>query len=195
MTDRFRATSQPRAGREHGFSVIELIIVVAVIMVLAALSGKAMWSAVANYRMDTAAREIAGSVQMAKMKATARDARYQVLINTTAGTYRIQRLTAAGGTWELDPGTDDYTLPSGVSFRATAAASAPTGHTAGPNTEMTFNTRGLLIQNVTTATASLVDSRCFYMESSAGARSAAVCTGVTGKTAVYRLTGSAWDTQ
>lgn len=186
-------------GEQSGFSVIELIVVVAITLVLAALTGKSMVSAVANYRLSSAARGLAATAQLAKIKATARDARYQVIVNTGVGTYRIQRCLrpppgSATCTWQLDPGSDDITLPPGVSFIAAAVAPPPSGQSGGPDPDMTFNSRGLLVVNTNAPTAATVNTRCFYLQGQSN-RIYAVCSTLAGKTTVYRQLGSAWEVQ
>ncbi len=187
-------------GEQSGFSVIELIVVVAITLVLAALTGKSMVSAVQNYRLSSAAQGLAATVHLAKMKATARDARYQVLVNTGVGTYRIQRClrpppgSATPCTWQLDPGSDDIPLPPGVSFIAAAVAPPPPGQSGGPDTDMTFNSRGLLVVNTNAPTAATVNTRCFYVQGQSD-RIYAVCSSLAGKTTVYRQLGSAWEVQ
>lgn len=56
-------------------------------------------------------------------------------------------------------------------------------------TEVTFNSRGLLVDTSGNAIA----SKCFYLQG--GGQSWVTCTNLTGKTSLYRLSGSAWQQQ
>ena len=179
-----------RHGSQTGFSIIELIIVAVIIMVLVAIAAKSMGSAVRNYRLSGVARDVAATAQMAKMKGSARDARYRVRINTGARTYRVEAFPR-GGSWTLDTNAIDMPLPTGVNFSTTGISSAPPGQTTTQAGEMSFNTRGLLIDTVTFAPT---NGRCFYLQGNT-AQPFAVCSTLTGKTTVYRLSGSTWEVQ
>ena len=190
MRHPIRVKTEGTHGSQSGFSLIEVLIVVIIVMVLVAITAKSMGSLVANYRLSSAAREIAATAQMAKIKGTARDARYRVWINNTARTYRVEAFPR-GGSWTLDANAADMPLPTGVNFSTTGISSAPPGQTTTQADEMSFNTRGLLIDTVTFAPT---DGRCFYLQGNT-TQPFAVCSTLTGKTTVYRLSGSTWEVQ
>lgn len=188
-TDNLR--SRQSDASQSGFSIIEVIIVVAIVMILAALTGRAMWSAVGTYRLTSAGRSIAALSQLAKIKATARNERYRVTANSATSTYRLERWN--GSAWVPDAGAEDNPLPPGVTFVTTAVASPPTSGgmtlSAGPDTEMAFNTRGLLVNGTAPAP---INSRCFYLTSST-TRVLAVCSTLAGRTTVYRRFTTVWE--
>ncbi len=197
---------QPRRSRaigaerwQAGFSLLEAIIVVAITLVLVALTSKAMFSAWSNYTISTTARQIGSVAQVARSKATGRNNRYRVTVNTSDGTYRMEYCStldtsttpASCSAWTLDPQSADYTLGSGVSFSTSGLSVAAPGESSVTQAaDMTFNSRGVLIDS----SSNPLDSACFYMQRS-GTRPAAVCTSMVGKTTVYQLQNSTWQSR
>ena len=183
--------AREQAGGQRGFSLLEVIVVVTIILVMVALAGKSMFSAVANYRLSSSARSIAAAAQLARIKATGRDTRYRLVIDATNRQYRIERLNRTTNAWEVDPGAESWqALAPNVNF-VTTAVTAPAGQSAGPDTEMDFNNRGILVNSGTP-----VNSRCFYLTATNVPRGWGVCATMTGKVTTYRAgTGSGWQVQ
>ncbi len=200
MAETLKQNENGKAGRQSGFSMLELIIVIAITMVLVAITARSMGSAVTSYRLNTSARNIAAEGQLAKMLASGRNTQYRVVINVSApNTYRVENWNRTTNMFGLAPNMADMPLESGVSFLTTAVAPPPCGQSGGPDTDMIFNTRGLLI-GAGGAGALPVNSRCFYL-TAAVQNGYAVCATLAGKTTVYRQTGSttscttAWQAQ
>ena len=184
-------TEGPRSS-QSGFGIIELIIVVVIILVLAGMAVKWMSPAIRSYRLSGTAFEIAATIRLARIKATTRDARYRVVPNVGARTYRTElRVRGPSTPWTLESGTTDYPLATGVNFDTTGISAAPPGQSTTQATEMVFNTRGLLINDSTNVP---VDGRCFYLQGNTD-RPLAVCANLAGKVTVYRLFGSVWEVQ
>lgn len=177
---------------EKGFSLLEAIIIVAISLIMAALTAKSMLSAVNRYQVDTAARQIAALAQVAHMKAPAQNTRFQITPNITAGTYLLQMWDRNASNWVPDGGAAPIKLPPNVIFSTTGVTTAPPEQptTVVQATEMTFNNVGLLC-DPSTAACLVTDGRCFYIQSSAVTD--AVCATPIGRTVVYRLSAGAWQ--
>ncbi|HEV2234562.1 MAG TPA: prepilin-type N-terminal cleavage/methylation domain-containing protein [Terriglobia bacterium] len=74
-----------RASRTKGFSMIELIVVIAIIMIMAAAAVLMMGPTLQNYRLTGDARSIASSLALARMRAAAQFTRAEVCFDFTGG--------------------------------------------------------------------------------------------------------------
>jgi prepilin-type N-terminal cleavage/methylation domain-containing protein len=105
--------------RDRGFSLVELLIVVTIIVVAAAVALPNIGGYLRNYKIKGAAQEVAGELQSARSKA--------IMSNTNAGvsfvvadadSYRFIQEDLTGGE-EFGPLKD---LPLGVRFEVSSAA-------------------------------------------------------------------------
>jgi len=101
-------------GDSRGFSLIEVMVSMAVMMVLAAIAVPMVGAASSNVKLHDQADTISNYVGLAKMRATSRRSRARVYLDLNAGTYGLQVYNQTAGVWAND--TAVTTLPNGISF-------------------------------------------------------------------------------
>jgi len=96
---------------KRGVTLIEVVIVFAIIAIGAVLMVPNMGAWLPNYRLRSATRDIVSTMRVAQMRAVSTNMDYRVQI--TGGSYVLQRNTMG---WTNDGGTQ--TLPTGVTINS-----------------------------------------------------------------------------
>ena len=89
---RYRPDERSTAGRESGFTIVELILVLTIMVILVAVTVPTMTTWLPNYYLRSAAMDIFSNMQYAKTEAVRLDSPYAVV---------------------FDPGNDKFSLASG----------------------------------------------------------------------------------
>lgn len=128
-----------------GFNAAELLIVVAIVAILSAISLPLLNNVIARNRLEGAAWKIGGDLRYTQSLAVSRGGLFRLNSATAACTtvsgqtrYRIQQSTDGGTNWT--PFTECYLLSS--EFQGAVLASIA-GSPGGPLTEVRFNSRGV----------------------------------------------------
>jgi prepilin-type N-terminal cleavage/methylation domain-containing protein len=100
---------------KKGVTLIELVIVFAIIAIMAVLLAPNIGPWLGYYRLKSATRDIVSTMRTAQMKAVSNNTENQVLFNPGAGTYILQ-YRDTGGNWVNEGATQ--TLPSGIQISA-----------------------------------------------------------------------------
>jgi len=137
---------------EAGFSLIELLVVVALVGLLAGVGLPAMQSWLDRYRVRTAAEQLASLIQLQRMRAVSQNTDFSIDFDENAGTYTLYEGDAATGT-AID--AQARRLPFGVEFSGVADPVDV------PSDEMIFHADGSL--NNSTATVDTI-----YMSNALG---------------------------
>lgn len=97
-----------------GVTLVELIVVLVIIAIAAALIAPNIGSWLPIYRLRTATRDIVSTMRSAQMKAVANNFAYRVHFDAGNGSYLVQSRTTAG-VWVNDGSAQQ--IPSGIRFQ------------------------------------------------------------------------------
>lgn len=100
--------------RQRGITLVEMVIVMAIIALGAVVMVPNIGAWLPTYRLKSASRDIVSTMRVAQMKAVATNANYRVSFDDAAKTYILQRQS---GTSYTNDGTSQA-LPSGISINS-----------------------------------------------------------------------------
>jgi prepilin-type N-terminal cleavage/methylation domain-containing protein len=112
-----------RLRANGGYSLIEIMVAMAVLGILAAMAVPMVAAATSGTKLRAEADNLSGQIGLAKMRASARFARTRVYVDRSASTYVVQVWNATTKSWDNDNGVT--TLPFGVSFGFAKLAEPP----------------------------------------------------------------------
>ncbi len=129
---------------QKGITLIELIVVMVIIAIGAALMTPNISGWLPNYRIRSATRDVASIMRVAQLKAVSNNTQYQVVFDTGNGSYVLQ-YRDTGNNWVAEGST--MTLPTGVNFATTLAGDTatflPNSTATGANANIVLtNTKG-----------------------------------------------------
>jgi prepilin-type N-terminal cleavage/methylation domain-containing protein len=129
--------------RKRGVTLVELVVVLAIIAIGAAFVAPNIGAWVPNYRLRSASRDITSALRTAQMKAISNNTPYHVSFNPGAGSFILQ-YQDTGGNW-INDGVA-ATLPkgvliSGISFPGNNAQFSPNSTSSTGSITLT-NTKG-----------------------------------------------------
>lgn len=115
----------PRDSRQAGFSFLELLIVVVMIMIVVGFAVPTYTTAMRNYRIAGDARSIKGEILLAKMRAAARFTWARVRFNFDSRVFETELWNKTANAWErVDIGAPQV-LSANVNFGFGSMASPP----------------------------------------------------------------------
>ncbi len=180
-----------RARTSSGFTILELVLAVAVILIISAIALPGAMATLRAYRLAGNARAIAHQVSLARLRAETDFTNAQLFINTAVvpNTYtiRVWDKTVPG----FVPEGGAQFLTQGVSFGFGAATVPAAGQAAMQQTvQSTFNSRGIPIL----PTGATNPNDVIYV---ADVQGNAYAVGVTvgGHVRVYQYIGGTWKQQ
>ena len=85
-----RPMASPRQRRTLGFSLIEMVLVISILLITVALAIPLLNNIMSAYRLRSAVSSVTGFIQSARYQALASGYAYQVVLNKAASTIQIQ---------------------------------------------------------------------------------------------------------
>lgn len=161
--------------------MLEILIVLAIFGILAAIVMPVGGAAVDSYKLSGQAHAIAYQIALAKMRAAASFTQARVFIDLANKTYRLETWNSTTSLWTVDGGTEQ--LPRLISFSVGSADAPP------PSTQGAIGQAAACLNGVDTASGTVDSSSCVVFNSRGVPIDA---TGApTGDDAVYLTDGSA----
>ena len=193
----------------RGFSLVELIIVIAIIIVVAALALPILLNTVANIRLRAAAGELSGLMQEARILAAKKNTVYDIKFTTVAGIQTAYVDTNLNGAYDAgEPITEFDGAVTPASGPPAGSAGQPTAYTLSGDSStgtpfdnrntVAFSPRGLPCNydtSTTPATCATPAASYFviYLKGSSAAAWAAVVVTKAGRTKVVVWDGTQWS--
>ena len=190
----------------RGFTIIELLIGLVVILILAAFAIPNTVAALRAYRLSGSAHAVAHQLSLARLRAETEFTNAQLVIDPVANSYSLQLCTtptntlgAADGKADNCTSAGDYNnegtqfLASGISFGFGPAGSAAGGQSPMKQTIQTrFNSRGVPI--LLDGSGNTNPNDVIYL-TDGQANTFAISVTVGGHARVWRYDGSGWCQQ
>jgi prepilin-type N-terminal cleavage/methylation domain-containing protein len=194
---------RPLGHSENGFSLMEVLIVVAMMLVIAAAALPMLNGYVRSYSLVSDARAIAGQMALARMRSANGFSLGQLDFNLANGTFQVKICSKVGSTWGFNPDTSSPPISLSKSFGAQDSFSfgsitTPAGNQttlAQPNTAVTFNSRGIPVSgaacNGTAGSGTPTGNYAVYLTDNASKPSyVAVTVNVSSKITIWRWNAS-----
>jgi prepilin-type N-terminal cleavage/methylation domain-containing protein len=145
-----------RLASDRGFSLIELLMAVAIMGVLAAIALPMSGNAVRYLKISGDARDLSNALAVTKMRAAAKFTQGRLMVDLSSRTYYVQNFDKASSTWTTEGG--GKTLSSTVSFGYGIVGSAPS------NTQTTIG-QAPLCYNTASPPATIANTACIIVNS------------------------------
>ena len=144
-------------AREGGFSIIDILMVVALIGIIAAIAVPVTGSAVSGQRFNNDSQALTNLVGLAKMRASAAYTRARLRANLVARTFALERWDKTTNAWVTEGAVTP--LSPGVTFGFGTVATAP------PDTQTTIGFSDACRVGLEAATATIADTACIVFNS------------------------------
>lgn len=164
----------------RGFSLVELLMVVAIMGVLAAITVPMSGNTIKYLKLSGDARDLANAAAVAKMRAAAKFTQARLFIDISGKTYYVQTFNKTTSAWESVSGST--LLASTVSFSYGVVGTPP------PNTQ-TLIGQAALCKNDATPAVDIANTACIVFNSRGTPIDST--NSPTGNDAVYVTDGSA----
>lgn len=173
-----------------GFSVLELLIVVAVMSVMAAASIPSLQRTLRTYRIAGDARVIAYTLTLAKMRAASNFTLQAIDWDSGNNRFYAQAFQKDLAHFQADGSIQNVNLSSGVVLGTPASGDSPSTVGASNSAGIVFNSRGLPVDS---SFNPIVTAVAFYLNNGTDYYAVSVAAG--GRVQVWKYVDSTWVVQ
>jgi len=143
-----------RSGSPDGFTVVELMVTLAVIGILAVIATPSMTALINNSRVAGQTEELVASLQLARAEAIRRNAR----VTVCAGAAGACSGSGTWGGWTIFGRDNTLAVPANDVIRDTTAS--PSMQVTGPTGGIVFKPSGMIDSQLNLEVAKSSDKRC-----------------------------------
>src|SRR5271165_6621543 len=98
--------------RQRGFSLLELLVGLVIVMVMAAIAVPSVRKITQSYRISGDARNLAVELNLARMRAAALNSHARVYFNLSNNSYHVETWNKSGACWQTDGDSNSCTQAS-----------------------------------------------------------------------------------
>jgi len=171
--------------KRSGFTVIELIVVIAVLGILTAVGVPNFLSWLPKYRLKSAARDLYSNMQLVKLSAIKNNADWAIVFNLATDQYQVCSGQGPDTSWG---GTDNIVVKTVILNNYGSGVGYGHGNGSTSGDEITFANNVAVMNSRGTGNAGYV-----YLENSSAAASYRIGKRTNGLTVLQRWTGANWE--
>ena len=170
--------------RDGGMTMLELMISIAVILIISAVTIPRVIPMLETYRIEGDARTLASQLALARMEASANFTNAEMLVTPASNSYQIELFQ--NNAWQ--PQNPTYSLSTGDSFSLNnLPGPAGTQSALQQSTTIIFDSRGIVVDNNGIPTG----NDAVYLAGANG-ESYAVTVDAGGKATIWKLSAGTW---
>ncbi len=181
-------TPEKVMSSERGYSLQELMIVVASMMIVMGVAVPLTTSSMRSMQVLSDGQKIASDLSLARLLATSKASRYEVLFDVAGNKWTMQKYDPATGSYQKEGASNTLSeglFESGITLKSTSA-SAPSGFPTTASGFIRFNSRGIPVNAAGTPTGDNV----VYL--SGNETDYAVTVSLSGKVQRWKLRNAQW---
>jgi prepilin-type N-terminal cleavage/methylation domain-containing protein len=133
-----------------GFSLIELMVILALAAILSAIAIPTLSSAMRDMQLASDARSISSALNVARVKATTLMTPYRIQFDLDENKWSLQKYDSSANSFVVELDVNRLStgiVSSGISFGKNEGTGEVSGYPSSSSSNITFNTRGIPVDD------------------------------------------------